>query len=483
MPVASVFSPRRLPLALVSCAILTLVGCAHHDYAVYEAKPIAPEKIAAAFDARSLDDPGLRKFLTENLHRDFSTGANVTWDFENLCWVAFYFNPTLDVARAQWETARASIKTAGERPNPTLTLTPGFSANPGGASPWLPALGGDLIIETAGKRDLRGETARLNAEAARQTVFAAAWQVRGELRRALLELSLAENRATQARAVLEPQQKILDLLEQRRAAGAGTAAESATARLALIRAEAARADAERQVPPARQRAALALGLPAARLARLPTPELRAPVSPTELAAARRLSLQSRADVLAALARYAAADSALALEIAKQHPDIHLGPGYQWDQGQSKWTLGLTLELPLFNRNEGAIAEAVARRREAAAEFTAAQAQVLAEIDEAAAALTAASGQTVNLRRVQAELENQRTGVESRLKAGVASQLDLETARLETTASEQALAEAANQTALAAGQLEDALQIPLANLGGLAPAEQLQLVVPIAKKSP
>src|SRR5881396_1020793 len=78
--------------APLAAAALALAGCAHHNYARYEAKPLDPAKSAAALEARSLDDPGLRKFLTENLHKDFALGQSVNWDFETLCWVAFYFN-------------------------------------------------------------------------------------------------------------------------------------------------------------------------------------------------------------------------------------------------------------------------------------------------------------------------------------------------------------------------------------------------------
>lgn len=77
--------------------------------------------------------------------------------------------------------------------------------------------------------------------------------------------------------------------------------------------------------------------------------------------ARERALRSRADIAAALANYAAAQSALQLEIARQYPDVHLGTGYQWDQGEGKWQLGLTLEIPVLNRNQGPIAEAEARR--------------------------------------------------------------------------------------------------------------------------
>ncbi len=451
-------------------SVLALAGCAHHDYAHYQAKALAPEKSAAELEARSLEDPGLRKFLTENLQKDFSGGRSVEWDFETLCWVAFYFNPTLDVARAQWESAQAAQKTAVARPNPTLTLTPGFSSNPGGASPWLPAIGLDFAFEPAVQRDRRAEVARLNAEAARQAVFAAAWQVRGELRRACNDFTLAGDRAKQVRAQEEACRQILALVEQRRAAGAATATDVAAARLALTKAEIASVEAAGQIAPARQRLAQTLGVPTTTLdIRLYESPGRGGITPERLALLRSQALRTRSDVLSALARYAVAESAVALEVERQHPGLHLGPGYQWDQGQSKWTLALTLELPLFNHNEGPLAEAEAHRHETAAQFAAVQAQVLAEIDSAEATQTATAAQSSSLERVQAELQAQLANVEIRIRAGVADQLELQNARLELAAATQALVEAGGLAIQAAGQLEDALQIPIANLDALAPA--------------
>ena len=122
------------------------------------------------------------------------------------------------------------------------------------------------------------------------------------------------------------------------------------------------------------------------------------------AEARRAALQSRTDILAALAEYAASESALQLEIAKQYPDIHLSPGYQFDQGDNKWHLGLSAELPVLNRNQGPIAEAEARRAESAARFEALQAKVIAEIDRALAVLDANRKNQATLQS-SIELEN------------------------------------------------------------------------------
>ncbi len=52
---------------------------------------------------------------------------------------------------------------------------------------------------------------------------------------------------------------------------------------------------------------------------------------------------------------------LALEIAKQWPDLVLGPGWAEEDAEPRLTLGFSLPLPLWNRNMRAIAEAEATR--------------------------------------------------------------------------------------------------------------------------
>jgi outer membrane protein TolC len=366
------------------------------------------------------------------------------------------------------------VGVAGARPNPTLSLVPGYNTNaPAGTSPWLPMISFDVPITTAGKRGRQIDLAQFNAEAARQAVFVAAWQVRGDLRHALIDLRSSGLRAEALGAQADVQRHILALLEQRRAAGAADAGEAAMARLSLARAVAAQSDAAQQAALARQHVAAALGLPAAALADV---ALEAParvvLSADELAGARRRSLQSRADVVGALARYEASQSALALEIARQYPDIHLGPGYQYDQGLDKWTLGLTFEVPLFNHNEGPIAQAQANRAEAAAEFLAVQARAVSEIDGAAAALAASDAQAETLGRLQAEISAQDARVRARFAAGGTDRLEIETSRLDLAAGQLALIDAQAQAELAAGQLEDALQVPLPQFTSLISAPVL-----------
>jgi outer membrane protein TolC len=102
---------------------------------------------------------------------------------ESLTLAAFYFSPELDVARAQWATARAAMRTAGQRPNPSLSVAPQYNTTTFSPSPWIAAVNLDLPLETAGKRGHRIAQARHLSDAAKLNIASTAWQVRGRLRR------------------------------------------------------------------------------------------------------------------------------------------------------------------------------------------------------------------------------------------------------------------------------------------------------------
>jgi outer membrane protein TolC len=446
-----------------------LAGCAQ-----FEAKPLSPEQTAAQFEARTLDDPGLKKFIEQNL-----VGAkNLSplrwplreWDFDTLTLVALYYHPSLDVARAQWAVAQAGIRTAGQRPNPAANLAPQYTTNsPSGESPWVAALTFEPVIETAGKRGYRIEQAKAISESARLKLAAQAWQVRSGLRTGLLDYAVARQRIVLLQNVRDAQQQLLKLLEGRLKAGEIAASDLTTQRVAFIRTQADLADAQRQVVDTRVAVAQALGLP---LQAIEGHELKFDLSVAgilpaiqgrdarDTEEARRRALHSRADILAALADYAASQSALQLEIAKQYPDIRLGPGYEYDQGLHKWGLSVGTDfLPIFNRNQGPIAEAQAKRAEAAAHFLALQAQVMGEIDRALAARAASQEQ---LRQIDALLDTQRKhvqAVEAMVKAGAADQSELRTAQLEVATTESTRLDAVVKAQQALGQLEDTMQLP------------------------
>ena len=467
---------RHSLLIGIVTGLAALTGCAR-----FEPKPVSPAETAAALENRALNSPQLKSFLETNLHRALSEWPVRSWDFETLTRVAFYYHPSLDVARAQWGVAQAGVTTAGGRPNPVVSVAPGYDTRPLGApSPWFPAISIDVPIETAGKRGYRIAQAQNLSEAARLNLASAAWQVRSNLRASLLDFTAASQRATLLQKQLDVQQQIVVLLEQRLQAGAVARTELTFPRIALAKAVADHADATRQAAQARVHIAEALGLSVKAIAgavfdfklALDADASRELTS----AEARRQALLGRPDVLSALAEYAASQSALQLEIAKQYPDVHFNPGYQFDEGQHKWSLGLSAELPVLNRNQGPIAEAKARREESAAQFVALQAKVIAEIDGALAARATAMEQVTQQDQLTQLAREQSESAEAMFNAGAMDKLELAGAQLEASANDLANLDAQVKAQQAVAQLEGAIQRPLEawpvlEQGRAAPAKQ------------
>jgi outer membrane protein TolC len=447
---------RRARRAMAVCGLAAvLAGCVR-----FQSNPLSPAWNADAFERRSLADAGLRAFLEGN--GLVSAWPRPDWDLNALSLAAFYYHPDLGVARAQWAVARAAKVTAGERPNPAVSVSPGYNTTTPAPSPWLVTATLDIPMETAGKRGYRIAHAGQLSEAARLNLASVAWQVRGRVRSRLVDLHAAQ----EAERLLQEQQGIqaenLRLLERQHEAGAVSAFEVTQAGIAADGARLALRDAERQGAEAGVQLAEAIGVPAGALdgVKLSFDGLGPLPGEASVKDARQQALLRRADILSALAEYAACESALQLEIARQYPDVHLNPGYEFDQGDNKWSLGLTLTLPVLNRNQGAIAEASAKRTESAAKFNALQARVLAEIDRAIAAYRAARQKQTDADALLARVQKQEQRGQAMFEAGEIAKGDLAALRLQLSASALARLDALVKSQQALGQLEDALQSPL-----------------------
>jgi outer membrane protein TolC len=457
----------RLKIWPLLCAIIAVAGCAQ-----FQPQPLAPAQAAAQFDARRLDDSGLKNFLAQNLGHEPQGWPLDKWDLHSLTLAAFYFHPDLEVARAQWRVAQAGALTAGARPNPSVSFSPGYDTQiPGNYSPWLIPVTLDIPIETAGKRGKRIAEAEKLAESARWSFVTAAWQVRSNVRNAWLDFQMSGRRAALLQKQFAAQTEIVKLLQQRLDAGAIARPELTTAQIALNKSQLDLSAAQARRADARSRLAQALGIGLAALDDVKLAEDFSAAAPDTLTSteARSVALRSRADILGALADYAAAEADLRLQIAKQYPDLHLGPAYAWNSGNagdSQWSLGATLELPILDQNQGPIAEAEARRKLAAAKFVALQAQVIGAIDRAVAGLQAARQQLQTGATVIAAAEAQQGSVAAQVQAGAAERLDLSSAEMELNTGRLAQLDGEAQLQSAIGALEDALQSPADSLAAV-----------------
>lgn len=440
-------------------AAATFVG----GCATYRARPLSVRDQKLAFEARTLAEPALQRFVED--HGLVSAGASwppPVWDVQLLTLAAYFYRADLEIARARLALAEAGVITAGTRSNPTVGFNPTYDLNPvDGVSPWTLGFTLDLPLETAGKRNYRVVLARQTVNSARLNYASAIWRVRNSVREGMTALEGAMADAAILGRQLELQSGTVNLLEERQRAGEASSGEVRLLRIAVAQTALDRDDAIQRAEEMHIRLAEAIGVPAkaldgktfsfASLDLLPSAE--------DAGTARHEALLSRTDVLGALSEYDASQVSLQLEIAKQYPDLRLGPGYAWDQGENKFTLGLAVALPLFDRNRGLIAEAEARRREAAANFSAVQAHAIADIELAYAGYRGALKKLGTADNLVHRRNEQIGAAEESLAAGMTDRVEFLQAQVEAGLSERARSTAFNEAQRALRALEYAMQHP------------------------
>ena len=114
-----------------------------------------------------------------------------------------------------------------------------------------------------------------------------------------------------------------------------------------------------------------------------------------------VQLMGSPKLLSQLAAYASNETQLKTEIRKQYPEIELGPAFTRDDGEKELGLSLGFDIPLWNRNRQAIAEAEGNRNMARLETVQLWRDLLQNTQQAS--------QQQNLVRAHCLAEQQRLG--------------------------------------------------------------------------
>lgn len=448
-----------VPLIALLGAALLFAGCVH-----YQPRPLAPAQTEDRFNCRALADVGLKAFIKTNAPEVANEWPRRSWDLTGLTLVAFYYHPSLEVARSQLGVAEAGVITAGGRPNPSVSIAPGYTDSP--ESPWLFSLSFDIPVETAGKRGYRIAQAKQLSRAVQLQVAETGWGVRSGVRSALLEHLLTLREGELLQIEISARSNVVHLMERRFAVGEISRTEVDAARTELVRVRVALRAAEGRVQESRAGLATAVGLTPAALEGvvLDWPDFEKLPGEQTLSgeAVQTAGLLNRLDVRRALTEYGAVEAALRLEVAKQYPDVHFSPGYSFDDGANKYKLGLTVTLPLLNQNQGPIAEAQARREKAAADFLALQAKVIGELHKARARFQSALAELKEVETSLTEIQDRAEKLTQRaVELGEADRLALASVRLQRLVVARARLDALRRAQTALGALEDAVQRPLA----------------------
>ena len=421
--------------SLVGAGLL-LTGCAH-----YKAAPIRLDAYPAALDARQLD----------------AKPVGTPWASGDLLAASLARNAAITEAAAKYKTALATAKASRVAPSMSLTLTAEYSRDP---KPWLYGFGGDAPLDIGARRGERLTAADLAAAQALYAYGETAWTVRMALTRARADRTSADAELVLALQLQAMRQARAERLDRRVADGEDDRALALTARTDLSAVHRRIADARARRVQADVALAQALSVPVSAVADL---TLTPPISPPpelDLTRARREAALARLDVLRAMVDYDLAESALKLEVAKQYPEIHLGPGYAWDHGVAKLPFNLSLVLPPNDLNRAAIAQAEAKRAEAGRSLEAVQALALAAVDQAQAVLSASRTTQALVRERDLPIARRLAAAAARgLKAGEVDKVDDLAAQAAVLEVELSLLDAARATSGAEIALEDALRTP------------------------
>ena len=310
-------------------------------------------------------------------------------------------NPQAAAARALVEVASSGRLEAQLRPNPALSFE--SEGYPLFESPRPAFLDGqeltvrfDQELETAGRRGLRREAAALGLEAAELTLRDRLRVLELAAQRAYYQLVLAQADQEVARASLQEIDRMLSLSRER--ARLGEIARADVRRLEVERLRFAEDAFSAELAFTNAQSGLLALLGAGDLSQpieatdtLAMPESRGvPVLPASGSANLDApGLPSRPDLLSARAELGLADTETRLQRALRSPNVTVGGGYRRDFGANAVVFGVTVPLPIWNRNQGGLARAQAGRQLAMHNLAAVELQVRLEIQQAVNAVTVA----------------------------------------------------------------------------------------------
>ena len=318
---------------------------------------------------------------------------------------ALQSNGELAAARLDIERARARLRQAGLRPNPTLDFEQTTGRLTGSAGESETSVGVSVPLEVGGQRRRRVDLARVELEAAEAEVADRERRLAAEVLGLYAEALSALRELEITEGLTDLDTKTVTVVQARVNEG-----ESAPIELNLLRVEVERLRSRRALAEGRLQATLLrlkalAGVPAAEPLRLreelANTALRRP--PGSIEAAVEAALRTRPDLRLARLTEEVAEAGLRLARAQGSPEVTAFTRYTVSRGSFDdtpvgtlrdkdrlLTFGVSVGLPVFNKNQGAKAEAATAIAQARSRREYLEAVVRSEVASAYARYEAAS---------------------------------------------------------------------------------------------
>ncbi len=341
--------------------------------------------------------------------------------------------------------------------NPALEVTAG-RATVSGTVFYDLQIGLSQTIELGGKRGARKRSAAFGRDAARADLEGARVGLQAEIRRAFTLAIVAQARVEVARENETAARQFQVAARERLQLGAATQTELNVASAALGRGIATSRGAERDLLLARQDLGTAVGLVGADL----EPQAAMPTFPAISVSEEQLvaeALSGRRDLVAAERSTSArgADVDLADALAKPDPELSVAWARDAVDGATAVIVGVRLELPLWNRNQGNRRAARAVRTRATIEATALRTGVEREVRTAIRRYLAATAAVSSFdQQVIGSLGENLALARDSLAAGKLGLLDLNTVRRDLVESQLSYLDSIVEAVEARAALERAI---------------------------
>ncbi len=356
--------------------LLLLSACAS-----YKPLPLDVAGMQRSRMHRDIGSPDIRDLLQKNgLWRQGDAWPPASFSHDQLFVIALASNPDIAQTRSQLRQALEGVRTARALPNPTVGLAFERDTQANAESqPWLWGISTTFAFDGGIRRRLDMKLADANVRAARLALTEAVWKLRDDLRHTEADLLVAGEQCRLAQPALAAASALDDAYAVRVNAGEAASGDRLAASQALNQAHVTLATCAAAEVDARARLArlLDVSLDAAGAIHLAWADFDTPgdVEATQVDRLSRQALLTRPDLDAALVAYDMREIELAQQVHAQYPQLSIGPGYTYDHGIRKLTLGLSAALPVLNQNQGPIAEALAQREAAGKHAEAVQADV------------------------------------------------------------------------------------------------------------
>lgn len=442
----------------------SLSGC---QLIAYLSKPIDPQATAERLTQKSLDEPNFIAYLAK---RGISVDGDLftTWNLETLHATALFFHADLVVAKEKLALAEYSIQIAAQRPGLGVNGGIGRSDRANNdINPMSYALQIDIPFETTSKRAIKIEEAEQLAEVARMDAAEIAWNIRHQIYLDLIAYQEQQSSLKLLQLEMENYAQLISMLQKRVAFGMSSNTELSQYQLLQQKNQIQLRNLSFKTDVLLAKLAADIGLTLNEFKRIPIAmnDVTEDIKQNQTMSLSMESLQSdavihRIDIRRALARYAASEAKLKLEVAKQIPDISLSPGYAFEFGDRVWSLGFSTLLNMLQQQPKLIQQAEQLRAVEGAQFEAIQASAIAQTNNAWAQFSAAkvahnsAHEMLNARAAHIQK------IQNQFDAGLADRLILTQAKLILHLAEQDVNTTGFEVLRQYAHLENTIQRPL-----------------------